>query len=139
MSIALVWLPRYTWPMKHRRKTLLGDTLILIACILALVVITKQTASGGSGYVQIQSSEATYRYSLNVDREVTVQGPLGETHVVIEDGHAHIEDSPCPTKSCTFQKPISSARSWIACLPNQVLLTVVGSDSENQEVDDVAN
>ncbi|MDC7230099.1 MAG: NusG domain II-containing protein [Sphaerochaetaceae bacterium] len=125
--------------MKLRWKTLIGDTLILALCILALVAISRQTAGGGSGYVQVQSSEATYRYSLDVDREITVQGPLGETHIVIEDGHAHIEDSACPTKSCTFQKPISNARSWIACLPNQVLLTIVGSESENLEVDDVAN
>ncbi len=125
--------------MKYKWAPLFGDTLILIFCILALVAISKQTTSGGNGYVQIQSSEATYRYSLDVDREITVHGPLGETHVVIEDGHAHIEDSACPTKSCTFQKPISDARAWIACLPNQVLLTIVGGDNENLEVDDVAN
>ncbi len=125
--------------MKLRWKTLIGDTLILISCILALVAISRETSREGSGYVQIQSNDATYRYSLEEDRRITVDGPLGETLVVIEDGHAHIEDSACPTKSCTFQKPISNARAWIACLPNQVLLTIVGNDRENLEVDDVAN
>jgi hypothetical protein len=48
-------------------------------------------------------------------------------------------DSACPTKSCTHQKPIFSASGWIACLPNQVLLTIVGESAEAMEVDDVTN
>ncbi len=127
------------WPMKRWYKTLIGDTLILALCILALLFISKKTYSQGSGYVQIQASGGTYRYSLETNRTINVAGPLGDTIVVIEDGHAHIEDSPCPTKSCTQQKPIADPHTWIACLPNEVLLTIVGGPDQDMEVDDVSN
>ncbi len=125
--------------MKRSRISLLGDSIILLLCILAILAISSRTLGGGSGYVQVQTETATYRYSLAVDREIHVEGPLGDTHIIIEDGQAHIHDSSCPTKSCTFQRPISSARAWIACLPNKVLLTIVGDSTADQEVDDVAN
>ncbi|MGE4584977.1 MAG: NusG domain II-containing protein [Sphaerochaeta sp.] len=125
--------------MNHRYPTLLADGLILLACILAILAVNKATYSQGSGYLQVQTHDATYRYSLSTNRDIHVDGPLGDTYIVIKDGQARIVDSACPTKSCTFQKPISTARSWIACLPNQVLLTVVGPSDTTAEVDDVAN
>ncbi|NBK24444.1 MAG: NusG domain II-containing protein [Spirochaetia bacterium] len=125
--------------MNRSRLSLIGDSLILLLCILAILAISSRTLGSGSGYVQVQTETDTYRYSLSVNREVHVQGPLGDTHIIIEDGEAHIHDSACPTKSCTFQRPISSARAWIACLPNKVLLTIVGENAADSEVDDVAN
>lgn len=121
-----------------KSKTLLTDSIIFLVCILAIVIISSQTLQGGSGYVQIQSEKATFRYSLENSREITVDGPLGHTHIVIEDGKAHILDSDCPTKSCTHQSPIFKSNAWIACLPNMVLLTIVGNEDE-LEVDDVSN
>jgi len=121
-----------------KRRTILSDSLIFLFCIGAIALISSRTLQGGSGYVQVQSEKATFRYSLENNREITVDGPLGQTHIVIEDGKAHIMDSACPTKSCTHQSPIFRSNSWIACLPNMVLLTIVGNEDE-LEVDDVAN
>jgi len=125
--------------MNRSRFSFIGDSIILLLCILAILAISSRTLGEGSGYVQVQTETATYRYSLAVDRDIHVEGPLGDTHIIIEDGAAHIHDSSCPTKSCTFQRPISSARAWIACLPNKVLLTIVGENAADLEVDDVAN
>lgn len=132
-------IPRYTFPMNRRFPTLIADGIIILSCVLALVLITQATTATGGGYVQIQSHDSTYRYSLDQDREIVVDGPLGETRIVIEDHAARIVDSACPTKSCTQQKPIKSPNAWIACLPNQVLLTIVGQQENQSEVDDVAN
>ena len=125
--------------MKRPLATLLTDTIILGLCIAAILLISSKTIGSGSGYLQVQTHDSTYRYSLSTNREIHVQGPLGDTLIIIEDGKAHIHDSACPTKSCTQQRPIFSARGWIACLPNQVLLTIVGESSEAMEVDDVTN
>ncbi|MGH0053819.1 MAG: NusG domain II-containing protein, partial [Sphaerochaetaceae bacterium] len=61
--------------MKYKWPTLFGDMLILVVCMLVLVVISRHTTSQGSGYVQIQSSEATYRYSLDTNQVIPVHGP----------------------------------------------------------------
>ena len=114
--------------MKRPLAKLLTDTIILGLCIAAILFISSKTIGSGSGYLQVQTHDSTYRYSLSTNREIHVQGPLGDTHIIIEDGKAHIH-----------QKPIFSASGWIACLPNQVLLTIVGESAEAMEVDDVTN
>lgn len=125
--------------VKHTYPTLLVDSLILLASIAILLVISSVTLGAGGGYVNVESPEGSFRYSLATDREVVVHGPLGDTHITIEKGEARITDSPCPTKTCVQQGAISTSRGWIACLPNQILLTIVSSDNGNREVDDVAN
>lgn len=125
--------------MKRRFPTLVVDISILLICLLSLSLLSSKTLGQGSGYVKIQTAYGTYRYSLSTDRIVEVKGPLGKTIIEIEGGHAHVLDSDCPTKSCTFQAPISKPNTWIACLPNEVLLSVVGPEPNDVEVDDVAN
>ncbi|MDY0288556.1 MAG: NusG domain II-containing protein [Sphaerochaeta sp.] len=125
--------------MKHSYPTVLVDSLILLFSIVLLLIIASATLGGGGGYVNVESPEGSFRYSLATDREVVVQGPLGDTHIIIENGSARIIDSPCPTKTCIQQGAISTSRGWIACLPNQILLTIVSSADKDMEVDDVAN
>ena len=115
------------------------DSLILLFSIAILLFIASASLGGGGGYVNVEGPEGSYRYSLATDREVVVHGPLGDTHIIIEKGSAKIVDSPCPTKTCVQQGAISNSRGWIACLPNQILLTIVSSADEEAEVDDVAN
>jgi len=125
--------------VKHSYPTVLVDSLILLFSIVLLLIIASATLGGGGGYVNVESPEGSFRYSLATDREVVVQGPLGDTHIIIENGSARIIDSPCPTKTCIQQGAISTSRGWIACLPNQILLTIVSSADKDMEVDDVAN
>ena len=125
--------------VKHSYPTLLVDTLILLFSIAILLIIASASLGGGSGYVNVESPEGSFRYSLATDREVVVHGPLGDTHIIIENGSAKIIDSPCPTKTCVQQGAISTSNSWIACLPNQILLTIVSAADGETEVDDVAN
>lgn len=125
--------------MKHSYPTLLVDSTILLFSLAILLAIASVSLGSGGGYVNVESPEGSYRYSLATDREVVVHGPLGDTHIIIENGTAKIIDSPCPTKTCTQQAPISTSNGWIACLPNQILLTIVSSGNEQAEVDDVAN
>lgn len=116
--------------------SLAGDIIIIILCALAVFFVFASSQNSGSGYVSVQTPDGIYRYSLDSDRLFTITGPLGDTIIEIRDGKARIIDSACSTKTCTFQTPIDRSGSFIACLPNHVLLTVVGS--MNEEVDDVA-
>jgi hypothetical protein len=123
-----------------KTSAILVDALIFSACLAIIVPLYARQLGGGDGYLQVESADGTYRYSMATDATYHIPGPLGETEIEIKGGTARIVDSPCPTKSCTHQPPISDATGWIACLPNQVLLTVVSSSQEHAaEVDDVSN
>lgn len=134
--------PRYSdYTLAMERKlppTLIADALIFLLLSSLVIFISFAAVGSGSGYLAVQTPSDTYRYSLATDQVVSVVGPLGETQIEIRGGAALIINSTCPTKSCTLQKPISSSGKWIACLPNQILLTIVGSHQE-VEVDDVAH
>ncbi len=127
----------YTVPMAKRYPTLIGDSLVFLILALMVLLLSLKTYGGPSGYVQVRTPSAVYRFALSSDQVVDVDGPLGPTTIRIAGGKASIIDSSCPTKSCTLQRPIASSGQWIACLPNHVLLTIVGS-AQSTEVDDVA-
>ena len=115
------------------------DISIFLLCIAMILPLFANQRIKGGGYLQVESPGGTYRYSLATDAHFHVSGPLGETEIEIAGGKARIVDSPCITKSCTRQLPISTGNGWIACLPNQILLTIVSSPDQSAEVDDVAN
>jgi hypothetical protein len=86
--------------------------------------------------VVIEASGSTWIYPLDRDRREPVHGPLGDTIVVIKDGKAYVEDSPCKNKLCVHMPPVSKPGQWIACLPNGVFVRVEGR--AEQETDETS-
>lgn len=64
------------------------------------------------------------RYSLETDRHVEVEGPLGRTIIEISDGHARIVSSPCRCKVCVKMGTIGREGGAIACVPNRIVVSV---------------
>lgn len=90
--------------------------------------------------------------SMNANVEVTVDGDMYGTYslsenstisindtnqLVIKNGYATMEEADCPDQLCVHQNDISKNGESIICLPNKVIVTVVGG--EESEVDTVAN
>lgn len=119
--------------MRFRR--ILGDSLCITLSLAVLIVFTFHVARGGGAYVEVKAQGGTWRYPLDKDQELQVSGPLGTTIIQIKGGQARVLESPCPGQQCVHMAPVGSQGGFIACLPNQVLVTVVG----NTEVDDVTN
>ncbi|MFP4065894.1 MAG: NusG domain II-containing protein [Spirochaetaceae bacterium] len=83
--------------------------------------------------VRVETEQDTFIYSLEQSREFDVEGPLGHTHVEIDNGRVRVTASPCREKICVAAGWVSRADEWIACLPNRVFLRVQGG--EDSEVD----
>lgn len=110
-----------------------------IAVSLFVIVAVSVKAVGGDGKrleVVIEASGSSWIYPLWEDREVRVNGPLGEETIRIGSGEAWVETSPCPNKLCILQGRISRPGQWIACLPNRIFLHVSGR--EETPVDDTS-
>jgi hypothetical protein len=110
--------------------------LDLLAILISLLVIGLFSVAAYAGKdtardVVIESSGVQWIYPLNEDRLERVKGPLGGTLVVIKDGRANVEDSPCPDKLCVHMPPISKPGQWIACLPNRVFVRVRGGSGQD--------
>jgi hypothetical protein len=110
--------------------------LDLLAILVSLLVIGGFSVAAYAGKdtardVVIEASGAQWIYPLNQDRQERVPGPLGDTTVVVKDGRAYVEDSPCPDKLCVHMPSISKPGQWIACLPNRVFVRVRGDSGQD--------
>ena len=65
-------------------------------------------------------------YSLYEKREI----PIYEGNVLwIHNGMADMKNADCPDKICVNHQSISKARETIVCLPNKVVVQIIGGDS----------
>ncbi len=108
-------------------------SLLLIGALSTVVY----SARGKDPNVVIEAAGSQWIYPLKEDRQLRVQGPLGEEVIEIKDEQAFVLSSPCPNKICILQGRISRPGQWIACLPNKVFIRIEGRRSAG-EVDAVS-
>ncbi len=116
--------------MKRERLRLFD----LAAFLLSLLVIGALSASaysarGGDPKVVVEAAGSQWIYPLKADRQLRVQGPLGEERIQIAKGEVFVLSSPCPNQICILQGKISRPGQWIACLPNKVFIRIEAGDS----------
>lgn len=76
-------------------------------------------------------------YPLDVDKEIPIQKDGKTTNLlVIKDGKADVTEADCPDKLCVHQKAISKTNETIVCLPNKVVVQVIGAGES--ELDSIA-
>jgi hypothetical protein len=118
-------------------KILDYPAILLSLSITIVVAVYAYAGDSGPPHVRIRSAEKVFVYTLDTDREIAVEGPIGTTLVHIHDGKAAIVDSPCPNKLCVQAGELSKPGDWSACMPNKVFVQVEG-DPEKEEVDATA-
>jgi hypothetical protein len=116
-------------------KIKLLDIVILVLILGSTGVISFSVYGGGHGepYAHITSASEELYYALSDSRTISVKGPLGATIIEIAEGALWVKSSPCPEKICVKSGRVSRPGEWIACLPNQLLITIEGRSE--QEID----
>lgn len=115
-----------------------GD-LILAVIILAIagvgLLFYRNIGKTGEGFVTVTVDGKVYgTYSLKEDREI----PIHDTnYLMIQNGQADMVKADCPDQICVNQKPISKEKESIICLPNRVVVEIVGG--EEADLDAVAD
>lgn len=121
--------------MKKKDITFLAVVFIGLAGIAAGFYLTHQD-TGAS--VEVTVDGAIYgTYPLDVDKEILIQKDGKTTNLlVIKDGKADVTEADCPDKLCVHQKAISKTNETIVCLPNKVVVQVIGTGES--ELDSIA-
>lgn len=122
--------------MKHfplrRADILLLLALLLIGGVLALALLL--TGRGGQTVQVRVAGEVVASYPLSENRTCTVEGVSGGTNeLVIQDGEAWLTDASCPDQLCVNMGKIDKAGQSIVCLPNQVVIEIVGDRTESED------
>jgi hypothetical protein len=110
------------------RKIKAGD-YVVIALVTGLIVVLFSLTYGFSGSersVEIIGSDMHEIYDVDASRVVDVEGPVGITRIIIEDGRAWVEDSDCREKICVKMGTLSRPGEQAVCLPNRVVVQMKG-------------
>ena len=121
--------------MKKNDRVFLVTVLILLLVVMAIFYLTR---GNGGARVKVTVDGALYgTYSLNENQEIPIETDGVITNIlIIKDGMADMTEADCPDKLCVHQRAISKTGETIVCLPNKVVVEVLGS--EESELDSVA-
>lgn len=110
-----------------------GDVFVLAVALIFLAilyVVFWRVASHTGEYIHIVAKGgAVEKLSLLQNREVTIEGQLGNSRLQIEGGRVRFLSSPCENKLCIHQGWASLSGELIACLPNRISVSIEGQNS----------
>ncbi len=115
----------------NKSDVILILSIFLISAMMLVIFLLYKNGSDGELVLEVSVDGEIYgRYPLDTDRTINI----GETNIcTISGGYVSMTDAECPDKSCMKMKSISKAGETIVCLPNRVVLKIVGK--ERSEVD----
>ncbi len=71
---------------------------------------------------------------LSSNRRFAVHGPLGDSLIEVHDGRVRFISSPCRGKQCVHSGWLSHAGELAACLPNGIMVSVLGRDRQYDSI-----
>ena len=106
-----------------KKNDILLAVAVLFIAVLGLLFYMNLGKQAAATITVTVNGEVYGTYSLKHDQEILI----GKTNrLVIEDGKADMIEADCPDQICVKHKSISKNKESIACLPNKVIVEVVG-------------
>lgn len=118
-------------PKAAGKREIILIAVILLAALL-FFFISRMRRTNAAAIVEISiDGNPVETFDLNTDREYLIQSTTGGTNrLIIEDGKAWISEATCPDKVCIHQGKISHDGELIVCLPNLLVVKVIGETDE---------
>lgn len=123
---------------KNGKRSKKHDLFLVLAVLAAAALLFAGrklffSSSPAAVTVSVDGTELM-TLDLNQDGEQIIESPGGGTNrLVIKDGAVHMEEASCPDKVCIKQGTISKTGQSIVCLPNRVIVTITGTDSQKTD------
>lgn len=114
----------------HLKK---GDFLLLFGIILLAIITfwgshSRSSPPGSMVYVTI-NNQFYASWPLSAELTTPLPGPCGTNQLHITNGTAFVSHADCPDQICVRHKPITKTGERIVCLPNKVVITILGPEN----------
>lgn len=119
----------------------IGDWCVIVTVLLgtgALVAIPDGPVTSPVRVSVDCAAGSSRAYSLTARDTLTCPGPLGSTTIEIAPGGARITASPCRHQICVRTAWIRRVGELTACLPNRVVVRLVGGGAPDGRLDAVS-
>lgn len=114
--------------MRRHRNDVILIAVLLIFAAMGWLYLSLNKIGGVYAVVTIDGEEVC-RMPLD-ENSVTEIGENGKYNkVVVEDGQVYVSEASCPDRLCVNQGRKSFDGEMIVCLPNKMIVTVVGGDT----------
>ena len=120
--------------MNMKKKIIFDVCLILTVLavsVLSLLIFNAQKTVGDSVQVSV-NGELCGEFPLGENATYSLNG--GTNVLVIENGQAYMTYANCPDGVCVRRGKISYVGQRIICLPNKIVVAVIGSGDGILEV-----
>lgn len=112
-----------------KRDIILIIALLLVGIVTLIIWHFLYNETGNKVTVE-QRGEEIGTFPLNNDTEIPIEYKGEEVNfLVIEDGYCYMKEAECPDHLCIKQGKIDKVGQTIVCMPNRVVVTVVGGDT----------
>ena len=120
--------------MKKNDFYLIGGIIMVISIVFLFMQAFKK--EGSKVLITIDGSE--YKtFNIDEDTSYKILHDDGEWNTLeIKDGYVRMLEASCPDKLCVKHKGIHYDNESITCLPNRVVIRVIGG--EENELDAIA-
>lgn len=112
-----------------------GDIIIILIIVISIIYYAKNLMENKGNKIIIDTPSKSLRYDLNTDREIKIEGLIGETTIIIKDKKVKFEYSPCRDKFCIKAGELKNAP--IICMPNGVLIRFEKNTENDITIDSV--
>lgn len=115
-----------------------GDIIIFISIIAFSFFYSKRLIENNkSSKVIIDSYNKSLRFDLNnIDKDIIIEGLLGESKILIKDNHIQFLESPCRDKLCVKAGILKN--SPLICMPNGIIIRFENNFDKDTEIDSIA-
>jgi hypothetical protein len=122
---------RWNMTRKFSNKPLLGDWLVIIASVFAIILMFQVfwTFEHASKLKIRQGNQVIGTFDLNQTRDLHIHGILGDSLISISQGKVRFKQSPCNNQYCVHQGWLNRAGQVAICIPNQISLQLIGAKS----------
>lgn len=123
----------------HKKDIIVIIAFLLVAFLSFFIWLFLFSDKGNKVLVEVDG-KSVGTYSLNNDAIIPIENKKGEENniLVIKDNKAFMKEAKCRDGLCIKQGEICNVGQTIVCLPNKVVVSVVG-DGEDDEYDSLTN
>lgn len=120
-----------------------ADIILFIVILLLGLTVSWFTLTSGTVGEKVritQNGDEYGTFSLYENREIEVKSDNHINHITIKDGSVSMSYSSCKNQVCVNSGAISRTSDSIVCLPNKVVVEIIGgSGAEGGEPDVISD
>ena len=116
--------------MSKQVKIVLGVLLVVVAVCCAALLLPKE--DGTIARITLDAAVVSEIDLSTADgsSSFTVTGEVGSNTILAEKGRIRVTQADCPDQVCVNQGWISDSSLPIVCLPNKLVIEIVGGEGE---------